>query len=596
MTWATRWGADTVMDLSTGRNIHTTREWILRNSAVPIGTVPIYQALEKVNGKAEDLTWEIYRDTLIEQCEQGVDYITVHAGVLLRYVPLTAKRKTGIVSPRRLDHGRVVPGAPPGELPLHALRRDLRAARAVRRHLLPRRRAAPGLHRRRQRRGAVRRAAHPRRAHRDRLGARRPGHGRGPRPRPDEQDQGEHGPPAGGLQRGAVLHARPADHRHRAGLRPHHLRDRRGDDRLVRHRDALLRHAQGAPRPAGPRRREGRRHHLQDRRARRRPRQGPPGRAGLGRRAVRRALRVPLGGPVQPLARPDDGARLPRRDAAGRRRQDRALLLDVRPALLLDADQPGRAQVRRGARGSPTRRRSRRDGGEVRGVPRGGRPGLPAGGRAGLAAGRTPAGSPPCPVSQPRLPGIRERGPKPTADSRRCTGCSCARSARTASTCSRCPVPSARDEARVARRRGRALPGRLPARGRAGPRRGRARRRRLRRADRPARAAQRLAARSRRRLPRLRRPARAAAGRRPDGRARAHRRARPTAPRPHRRAARTAGPVARTGGGQRAGRRARTSATCSTTSSSSSASSSRTRSGTPSRRSPWRSRATASRS
>jgi len=98
MTWATRWGADTVMDLSTGRNIHTTREWIIRNSAVPIGTVPIYQALEKVGGKAEALTWEVYRDTLVEQCEQGVDYFTVHAGVLLRYVPMTAKRKTGIVS------------------------------------------------------------------------------------------------------------------------------------------------------------------------------------------------------------------------------------------------------------------------------------------------------------------------------------------------------------------------------------------------------------------------------------------------------------------------------------------------------------------
>ena len=98
MTWATRWGADTVMDLSTGKNIHETREWILRNSPVPIGTVPIYQALEKVNGKAEALTWELYRDTLIEQAEQGVDYFTIHAGVLLRYVPLTAKRVTGIVS------------------------------------------------------------------------------------------------------------------------------------------------------------------------------------------------------------------------------------------------------------------------------------------------------------------------------------------------------------------------------------------------------------------------------------------------------------------------------------------------------------------
>ncbi|MDV2684629.1 phosphomethylpyrimidine synthase ThiC [Alkalihalophilus lindianensis] len=98
MTWATRWGADNIMDLSTGKDIHKTREWIIRNSAVPVGTVPIYQALEKVNGVAEDLTWEVYRDTLIEQAEQGVDYFTIHAGVLLRYVPLTAKRVTGIVS------------------------------------------------------------------------------------------------------------------------------------------------------------------------------------------------------------------------------------------------------------------------------------------------------------------------------------------------------------------------------------------------------------------------------------------------------------------------------------------------------------------
>lgn len=98
MTWAIRWGADTMMDLSTGKDIHTTREWIIRNCPVPVGTVPIYQALEKVNGAAEDLTWEIYRDTLIEQAEQGVDYFTIHAGVLLRYVPLTAKRTTGIVS------------------------------------------------------------------------------------------------------------------------------------------------------------------------------------------------------------------------------------------------------------------------------------------------------------------------------------------------------------------------------------------------------------------------------------------------------------------------------------------------------------------
>ncbi|TAK88662.1 MAG: phosphomethylpyrimidine synthase ThiC, partial [Aquabacterium sp.] len=98
LVWATRWGADTVMDLSTGRNIHTTRDWILRNSPVPIGTVPIYQALEKVGGVAEDLTWAIFRDTLVEQAEQGVDYFTIHAGVRLPFIPLTARRRTGIVS------------------------------------------------------------------------------------------------------------------------------------------------------------------------------------------------------------------------------------------------------------------------------------------------------------------------------------------------------------------------------------------------------------------------------------------------------------------------------------------------------------------
>ncbi|MBW3671555.1 MAG: phosphomethylpyrimidine synthase ThiC, partial [Acidobacteria bacterium] len=98
MTWATRWGADTIMDLSTGRQIHETREWILRNSPVPVGTVPIYQALEKVGGKAEDLTWDIYAETLVEQAEQGVDYFTIHAGVLLRYIPMTKNRVTGIVS------------------------------------------------------------------------------------------------------------------------------------------------------------------------------------------------------------------------------------------------------------------------------------------------------------------------------------------------------------------------------------------------------------------------------------------------------------------------------------------------------------------
>ena len=126
MVWAIRWGGDTVMDLSTGRNIHTTREWILRNSPVPIGTVPIYQALEKVGGVAEDLTWEIFRDTLIEQAEQGVDYFTIHAGVRLRLHPPHGEAGHRHRQPRRLDHGEMVPGASPRELPLHPFPRDLR--------------------------------------------------------------------------------------------------------------------------------------------------------------------------------------------------------------------------------------------------------------------------------------------------------------------------------------------------------------------------------------------------------------------------------------------------------------------------------------
>ncbi len=123
MRWAIKWGADTVMDLSTGKNIHATREWILRNSPVPIGTVPIYQALEKVGGKAEDLTWEIYRDTLLEQCEQGVDYFTIHAGVLLRFIPADgAALPPESLSRGGLDSGEVVSrGASPGVISVSTL-------------------------------------------------------------------------------------------------------------------------------------------------------------------------------------------------------------------------------------------------------------------------------------------------------------------------------------------------------------------------------------------------------------------------------------------------------------------------------------------
>ena len=164
MRWAIQWGADTVMDLSTGKNIHATREWILRNSPVPIGTVPIYQALEKVGGKAEELTWEIYRDTLIEQCEQGVDYFTIHAGVLLRFIPLTARRATGIVSRGGSILAKWCLAHHQENFSLHPLGRNLRNHGRLRRQLFHRRRPAPRLHRRRQRRGAIRRTRRPKAA------------------------------------------------------------------------------------------------------------------------------------------------------------------------------------------------------------------------------------------------------------------------------------------------------------------------------------------------------------------------------------------------------------------------------------------------
>jgi phosphomethylpyrimidine synthase len=196
MVWSTRWGADTVMDLSTGRNIHDTREWIIRNSPVPIGTVPIYQALEKVGGIAEDLTWDVFRDTLIEQAEQGVDYFTIHAGVRLPFVPMAANRVTGIVS---------------------------RGGSIMAKWCL---------------------------AHHKERG--RAGHDRGAGPRAHEQDQGEYGKAAVCLRRGAVLYARAARHRYCAGIRSYHQRHRRGPDRLVWHGDAVLCDAERAPRPARP--------------------------------------------------------------------------------------------------------------------------------------------------------------------------------------------------------------------------------------------------------------------------------------------------------------------------------------------------------
>jgi hypothetical protein len=256
---------------------------------VPIGTVPIYQALEKVGGVAEDLTWEIFRDTLIEQAEQGVDYFTIHAGVRLPYIPLTAKRVTGIVSRGGsimakwcLAHHKesflyehfdeiceimkaydvsfsLGDGLRPGSI---ADAND--EAQFAELETL----------------GELTKIAWK---HGVQVMIEGPGHVPMHKIKENMDKQLE------ALRRGALLHARPADHRHRARLRPHHQRHRRGDDRLVRHRDALLRHAQGAPRPARPRRRQGRRDHLQDRRPRRRPRQGPPGAAKLRDDALSRA-------------------------------------------------------------------------------------------------------------------------------------------------------------------------------------------------------------------------------------------------------------------------------------------------------------------
>ena len=196
LTWSTKWGADTVMDLSTGANIHTTREWIVRNSPVPIGTVPIYQALEKVDGKAEELSWEVYRDTVIEQAEQGVDYMTVHAGVRLRYVPGTATRTTGIVSRGGSIHAAWCLAHHKENFLYEHFEElcEILAAYDVAFSLGDGLR--PGSHRRRQRRVAAGRAGHPGRADQGGVGLRRPGHGGGPRPRPHAQDPGEHGPPA----------------------------------------------------------------------------------------------------------------------------------------------------------------------------------------------------------------------------------------------------------------------------------------------------------------------------------------------------------------------------------------------------------------
>ena len=295
MVWAIRWGGDTVMDLSTGRNIHNTREWILRNSPVPIGTVPIYQALEKCDGDPVKLTWEIYRDTLIEQAEQGVDYFTIHAGVRLPYVPLTANRITGIVSRggsimakwclahhkesflyerfdeicdlmRKYDVSfSLGDGLRPGSI---ADAND--AAQFAELETL----------------GELTKIAWAKGCQ---VMIEGPGHVPMHKIKINMDKQLQ------GVRRGPVLHAGAAHHRHRAGLRPHHLRHRRRHDRLVRHRHALLRDAEGAPGAAQPRRRQGGRDHLPHRRARGRPGQGSSGGAAARRRASARPASTSAG-------------------------------------------------------------------------------------------------------------------------------------------------------------------------------------------------------------------------------------------------------------------------------------------------------------
>ena len=355
MVWAIRWGADTIMDLSTGRNIHNIREWIMRNCPTPLGTVPIYQALEKVGGVAEDLTWEVFRDTLIEQAEQGVDYFTIHAGVRLPYIPLTAKRVTGIVSRGGsimakwcLAHHResflyehfediceimraydvsfsLGDGLRPGCI---ADAND--AAQFAELETL----------------GELTKVAWK---HGVQVMIEGPGHVpmHKIKANMDKQLAACHEAPFYTLGPLTTDIAPGYDH-----ITSRH---RRGDDRLVRHRHALLRDAQGAPGPARPRGRQAGGDRLQDRRPRRRPRQGPPVGPVLGRRAQPRPLRVPLGGPVQPRPRPGDRARIPRRDPAEGGAQGRPLLLHVRPEVLLDEDQPGNPRRRRRPeRASPT--------------------------------------------------------------------------------------------------------------------------------------------------------------------------------------------------------------------------------------------------
>ena len=233
LRWATLWGADTVMDLSTGKNIHETREWIIRNSAVPIGTVPIYQALEKVGGRPEDLTWEVYRDTLIEQCRAG-------RGLLHRprrraaalHPDDRATRLTGIVSRGGSILAKWCLAHHQENFTYTHFREICEIMRAYDVSFSLGDGLRPGSIADANDEPQFAELEDAGRADEDRVGVRRPGDERRPGPRAHASHPREHGEAARVVQRGAVLHARAADHRHRARLRPHHVGDRRGDDRL----------------------------------------------------------------------------------------------------------------------------------------------------------------------------------------------------------------------------------------------------------------------------------------------------------------------------------------------------------------------------
>ena len=239
------------MDLSTGKDIDRIRQAIIDASPVPIGTVPIYQMLEELGGNIEDMRPQHFLDMVEHQAKQGVDYMTIHCGVLLEHLPLTDEPRHRHRQPRRLADRQVDDGPPQAEPAVHALRRSVRHHARVRRDLEPGRRPAARL-------ASPTPATRPSSPSsnvlgeltRTRLGERHAGDGRRPGPHPDGPDRDEHQEADRSLPRRAVLRARPAGDRHRPGLRPHHQRHRRGPRRLERRGDALLRDAEGAPRPA----------------------------------------------------------------------------------------------------------------------------------------------------------------------------------------------------------------------------------------------------------------------------------------------------------------------------------------------------------